>query len=44
MRKLEASEWLGGPRLEVIQAGGGGLSNFTLKVKQTWKKKEGEEE
>ncbi|GAB6041179.1 PilN domain-containing protein [Endothiovibrio diazotrophicus] len=44
MRNLEASEWLGSPRLEVIQGGGGeGRHRFTLKVKQTWKKKAEEE-
>ena len=45
MRKLESSEWLGGPSLEVIQGGGGdGRHSFNLSVKQTWKKNSEEEE
>ena len=45
MRRLEASEWLGEPNLEVIQSGGdGGRHSFTLGVKQTWKKNAEEEE
>ena len=44
MRRLESSEWLGAPSLEVIKSGGdGGRHSFTLRVKQTWKKNAEEE-
>ena len=42
MRNLEGSEWLGNPRLQVIQAQDGGRHGFTLTAEETWKKKQEE--
>ncbi len=47
MRKLEASEWLGDPQLEVIEAKsaqGQRLSNFTMRFNQVIPSASGEEE
>ena len=47
MRKLESSEWLTDPQLDVIQAKdeeGQRLSNFTMRFNQDIKKAPGEEE
>jgi type IV pilus assembly protein PilN len=43
MRNLNKSEWLGGAVLEVIQNASDGRHTFTLRVKQTWKGKEEED-
>ncbi|MCH8078624.1 MAG: PilN domain-containing protein [Proteobacteria bacterium] len=47
MRKLEASDWLGDPQLEIIQARdaeGQRLSNFTMRFNQVIPSASGEEE
>ena len=47
MRKLEASDWLGDPKLDVIQARdeqGHRLSNFTMRFNQIIPKTSGEED